>query len=143
MNIKKEPTYKEPIEGIKVWLLLGYPSKYWNYTSKCIWTVPVQIPRVWERVYSTHTLECRECIPICWTVPPFPQAPPKWISLLPILEIFLLNIKDVEFDFRMGYIPVLFSFLWIIKVIFTNFLIFEFLIFCFSKLVILAYFDQK
>ena len=27
-------TYQEPIEGIKVWLLLGYPSKFWNYTPK-------------------------------------------------------------------------------------------------------------
>ena len=26
--------HKEPIEGIKVWLLLGYPSKFWNYTPK-------------------------------------------------------------------------------------------------------------
>ena len=44
-NIEKRVTrrnqHKEPIEGIKVWLLLrypsnilGYPSKYWNYTSK-------------------------------------------------------------------------------------------------------------
>ena len=27
-------THQEPIEGIKVWILLGYPSKYCNYTSK-------------------------------------------------------------------------------------------------------------
>ena len=27
MNEYKEPTHKEPIEGIKLWLLLGYPSK--------------------------------------------------------------------------------------------------------------------
>ena len=40
MNRRKQD--KEPIDGIKVWLLLGYPSnilgypsKYWNnYTSK-------------------------------------------------------------------------------------------------------------
>ena len=38
---EKEPTHLEPIEGIKVWILLGYPSnipgypsKYCNYTSK-------------------------------------------------------------------------------------------------------------
>ena len=27
-------THQEPIEGIKVWILLGYPSKYCNKTSK-------------------------------------------------------------------------------------------------------------
>ena len=39
--IKLIITHQEPIEGIKVWLLLGYlsdipgyPSKYCNYTSK-------------------------------------------------------------------------------------------------------------
>ena len=30
----KEPTHKEPIEGIKVWLLPGYPSNILGYPSK-------------------------------------------------------------------------------------------------------------
>ena len=30
----KESTHKEPIEGIKVWLLLGYPSNILGYPSK-------------------------------------------------------------------------------------------------------------
>ena len=51
-----------------------------------------------------------------------------------------MNIKDVEFDFRMGCILVLFPFLWIINVQFTNF---EFLKFWFSNIVILAYFDPN
>ena len=33
MNEYKEPTRKEPIEGIKVWLLLGYPSNILGYPS--------------------------------------------------------------------------------------------------------------
>ena len=59
--------------------------------------------------------------------PPFPQAPdPQWITFLPfILQNFLLNIKYVEFDFRMGCILVLFQFLWIINVQFTNFRFFN------------------
>ena len=51
-----------------------------------------------------------------------------------------MNIKDVEFDFRMGCILVLFPFLWIINVQFTNF---GFLKFWFSNIVILAYFDPN
>ena len=27
-------THQEPIEGKKVWILLGYPSKYCNFTYK-------------------------------------------------------------------------------------------------------------
>ena len=60
-------------------------------------------------------------------VPPFPQATPQWITFLPFIsQKILLNIKDVEFDFRMGCILVLFLFLWIIKVQFTNFGFFYF-----------------
>ena len=34
---------------------------------------------------------------------PFLQALLQWITFLPFIsQIFLLNIKDVEFDFRMG-----------------------------------------
>ena len=59
-------------------------------------------------------------------VPPFPPAP-TWVTfLICIKHILLLNIKDVEFNFRMGCILVLFQFLWIINVQFTNFWIFEF-----------------
>ena len=75
--------HKEPIEGIKVWLLLGYPSnilgypsKYWNYSSK---------------------------MKLGW----FPHSPPQWITFLIFTsQKILLNIKDVEFDFRMGSIIV-------------------------------------
>ena len=41
MNQKKKTTHQEPIESIKVWIVLGYPSNilgcisnYCNYTSK-------------------------------------------------------------------------------------------------------------
>ena len=80
---------------------------------------------------------------------------PKVSFLIFISEKLLLNIKDVEFDFRMGSIlvlftflgiinvQVLFTFLGIINVQFTHFLIFEFLIFCFTKLAKLAYFELK
>ena len=91
-------THQEPIEGIKVWILLGYPcdivgypSKYCNYTSK-------------------KKLEC------------FPIPPAGWITFLIVIsQKILLNIKDVEFVFRMGCILVLFQFLQIINVQFTNF----------------------
>ena len=92
-------------------LLFGYPSKYWNYTSKK------------QFGWFTH--------------PP----PLQWIPFLPFVsQKILLNTKDVEFDFRMGCILVLFSFLWIINVQCTNF---GFLNFLFSKLAILVYFDTK
>ena len=29
-----EPTHQGPIEGIKVWILLGYPSNLLGYPSK-------------------------------------------------------------------------------------------------------------
>ena len=60
-----------------------------------------------------------------------PQAPPpQYITFSPFIsQIFLLNIKDVEFDFRWGYIFVLFPFLLIINMQFTNFWIFYFLFF--------------
>ena len=41
--------------------------------------------------------------------------------LIFISQKILLNVKDVEFDLRMGCILVLFLFLWIINVQFTNF----------------------
>ena len=56
VNQSKEPTHQEPIECIKVWTLLGYPSNtpgypsnYFNYISKIrlgqfphfSWTPPV------------------------------------------------------------------------------------------------------
>ena len=60
--------------------------------------------------------------------------------LIFISQKTLLNIKDVEFDFRVGCILVLFPFLWIINVQFANF---GFWIFWFSNIAILAYFDSK
>ena len=96
--------------------ILGYPSKYWNYTSKT---------------------------KIGW-VPYSPQALPQWITFLPFIsQKILLNIKDVEFGFRTGCILVLFLHLWIINVQFTNLGILNFWIFLFSNIAILAYFDPK
>ena len=69
--------------------ILGYPSKYWNYTSKMKFG----------------------CFPHS------SRPPPQWISFLPFIsQKILLSIKDVKFDFRMGCILVLFPFLWIINV---------------------------
>ena len=71
--------------------ILGYPRKYWNYNSKK---------------------------QFAW-FPHFPRSP--WINFLPFIsQFFLLNIKNEDFDFRMGCILVLFLFLWIINVQFTN-----------------------
>ena len=106
--------------------ILGYPSKYWNYTSKK------------QFGWFPHS----------------PRLPPvdKFFTLH--LTFFLLKIKDVNFDFRMGCILVLFPFLLIINVEFTDFgfwifefwifefWIFEFWIFLFSNIAILAYQDQ-
>ena len=51
-----------------------------------------------------------------------PQAPPQWITFLPFVsQNILLNINDVELDFSMACILVLFPFLWIINVQFKNF----------------------
>ena len=78
--------------------ILGYPSKYLNYTSK------MKLGRV-----------------------PIPPSTPQWITFLPFRsQKISLNIKDVQFDIRMGCIIVLFTFLWIINVHFTNFLFFYF-----------------
>ena len=90
-----------------MWLLLGYPSKYRNYTSK--------------KQFGQF--------------PHSPRPPPTlWITFLPFIsQNFLLNIKDVEFDFSMGCIPVLFSFLWIIDVQFTNFVFLNFRFLVFQK----------
>ena len=93
--------------------IVWYQSKYWNYTSKKQFG---QLP------YS-----------------PSPSA--QWITfLLFISQKFLLNIKDVECDFRMCCILVLFLFLWIINFQFTNF---GFLNFLFSNIAMLACFDPK
>ena len=73
----------------------GYPSKYWNYTSKK---------------------------KLGW----FPDSPQWIIFLIFISQKILLNIKDVEFDFRMDCIHVLFPFSWIINMQFTNFNFFYF-----------------
>ena len=100
-------THQKPIEAIKCGYpchKLGYPSKYCNYTSKMKLG---QFPK-------SH----------------IPPATPQWITfLIVILQKILLNIKDVEFVFRMGCILVLFMFLQIINVQFTNF---RFLNFYFS-----------
>ena len=53
---------------------------------------------------------------------PIPPGRPQQITFLPFIsQKILLIIKDVEFDFRMGCILVLFPFLWIINVQCTNF----------------------
>ena len=115
-------THKEPIEGIKVRLLLGYPSKIYGYPSK----------------YRNYTSKIQFGL-----FPHSPRHPPQLITFLPFVsQKILLNTKDVEFDFRLGCILVLFLFLWIINVQFTN-EIFEFWIFLFSNIVILSYFDLK
>ena len=95
-----------------MWLLLGYPSKYQNYTSK----------KQFGRFPHSH-------------------SPPWWITFLPISQFFLLNIKDVEFDFTMGCILVLFPFLWIINVQFNEFFyiwIFDFFIFKYRDIGLLS-----
>ena len=75
--------------------------------------------------------------------PPFPQAP-LWITFLPFIsQKILFNIKEVEFDCRMGYIRVLFLFLWIITVQFTNFGFLNFEFFLFLNTAILACFYPK
>ena len=57
-----------------------------------------------------------------WDSSPFPWITPLWITFLPFIsQNILLNINDVEFDFSMGCILVLFSFLWIINVLCSNF----------------------
>ena len=62
----------------------------------------------------------------------FPHSPrPPFLPF--ISQFFLLNIKDVEFDFRMGCIPVLFPFLWIIDMQFTNFVFLNFWVLFFQK----------
>ena len=71
--------------------------------------------------------------------PILPPGPPLWwITYLPFIsQKNLLNIKDVDFDFRMGCILVLFPFLWIINVQFTNFRFLNFFIFKYSDIVLL------
>ena len=76
-----------------------------------------------------------------WMVPPFPQAPhPQWITFLPISQKILLNIKAVEFDFRIGLYTCLISIFMNNKHAmskFQIFLIFNFLIFKISDIVVL------
>ena len=96
--------HKEPIEFIKVWLLLGYPSnilgypsKYRNYTSKKQFvrflnslSYPPPVDNFFLPLFSTFL----------------------HITFLPISQIFLLNIKDVEFNLRIVgdliYVPIFF-----------------------------------
>ena len=95
-------THQKPIEGIKVWILLGYPRNQLGYPSKyCNYTFKKKLGRF----------------------PHSPWLPTQWIDnfLKVISQKILLKIKDLKFDFRMGYILVLFMFLQIIKVQFTNF----------------------
>ena len=68
------------------------------------------------------------------TAPPFPPPLPVDNFFILISQKMLLNIKDVEFDFRMGCILVLFPFLWIIKPAIYKFWIFEFFIFKISDI---------
>ena len=82
-------THQEPMEGIKVWILFGYPSNILGYPSK----------------YSNYTSKKK--------LGPFPQmSTPQWTSFsIVISQKILLNITDVEFDFRiLMYTCVIFSF---------------------------------
>ena len=118
INQWKEPTHQEPIEGLKVWILLGYPSNILGYQSKyCNYTSKKKLGRF------PHS--------------PRPPAMGNFFTLP--LKKNISDIKDAIFDFRMGCILVLFLFLRIIH----KFRIFEIWIFLSSKLAILAYFDQK
>ena len=92
--------------------ILRYPSKYCNYTSK------KQFGRF------PHSLR--------------PHPVDNFFTLH--LTIFFIEHKRCRIRFRMGCILILFSFLWIINVKFTNFV---FLNFLFSNIVILAYLDHK
>ena len=120
---KLKITHKELIEGIKAWILLGYPSNMLGYPSK----------------YCNYTS--------IKTLGQFPHSPtrPRVCNFFNthLTKNIIQNIKDVEFDFRMSCLLVLFMFLRIINVQFSNLLIFVFLIFIFSKLAILAYFYRK
>ena len=101
-------TRKEPIEGIKVWILLGYPSKYCNYTSN-------------EKLGGfLHS--------------PRPRPPPVDNFFNIHLSQNIIEIKDVEFDFRMCCTLVLVQFLWIIIVQFTSSWFFNFLFFYLQNL---------
>ena len=95
-------TYQEPIEGIKVWIFLAYPCNILDIQVNSAITLP-------RRNYYSF---------------PFPlllPLPPKWITFsIVISQKILLNIKDVEFDFRMSCILVLFPYLRIINVQFIN-----------------------
>ena len=106
-------THQEPIEDIKVWILLGYPSNILGYPSKfCNYTFKRKLGQF----------------------PHSPRPPPQWITfLIFISQKILFNIKDVKFDFRMRCILVLFQFLLIINVQFTKF-VFLIIIFFFFKI---------
>ena len=67
-------------------IILGYPSKYCNYTSK---------KKLGWLSYS-----------LC------PIPPPQWITFLIFMsQNILLNIEDEEFDFRIGCILVILVFM--------------------------------
>ena len=87
------------IECIQVWILLGYQSNIFGY--------PVNT--------GNYTSKRK----LGW----FPTSlrPTQLVTFFNILKKILINIKDVIFDFKMGCILVLFSYLWIINVQFTNF----------------------
>ena len=107
-------THQEPIEGIKVWILLGYPRNILDIQVNTV----IALPR---GNYDSFPI------------------PPQWITFLIFIpQKILLDIKDVEFDFRLGCIFVLFPFFMNNKCA-----IYKFLMFCFSKLAKSAYFDHK
>ena len=86
-----EPTHQEQIEGIKG----GY----------CL---DIQVIHLDIQVNTVITLPRGN-----YDGSPISPNSPRWITfLLFILQkiLILLNIKDVEFDFRMGYILVVFPF---------------------------------
>ena len=82
--------YQEPIEDIKVYILVGYPCNILGYPSK----------------YCNNTSNKKLRL--------FPHSP--WTQPVDnffnsLLTKILLNITDVEFNFRMGCILVLSPFL--------------------------------
>ena len=123
--------HKEPIEGIKVWLLLGYPSnilgypsnilgypsKYWNYTSKT----------KLERFADS----------------PRPPPPPVDNFFTIRLTKNIIEHKICRIRFYNGLDACLISVFMNNKRAIYVFLIFEFFVFLFLNIAILAYFDPK
>ena len=58
-------THKEPIKGMKVWILLGYPSNILGYPSK----------------YCNYTSKKK-----FGQFPTLPWPPPQWITFLPFIS---------------------------------------------------------